>query len=55
MVFSSRFLGERLRSYVGAHGLGVVVGEAGFILTHQPPTVRGADIAVVLRTTDPRK
>ena len=47
------FLGERLRAHVVAGGLGIVVAEAGFVLSQEPPTVRGPDVAVVLRNRVP--
>ncbi|MGH2625247.1 MAG: Uma2 family endonuclease, partial [Anaerolineales bacterium] len=34
-----------LHKHVTGHRLGLVVGETGFILSHDPPTVRGPDAA----------
>lgn len=36
-----------LYSFVDHHGLGVVFGEAGYVLAEDPPTVRGPDISFV--------
>ena len=38
----------RLSPYVTERRVGVVFAETGFILSADPPTVRGPDIAVVL-------
>jgi Uma2 family endonuclease len=46
-------LGQRLFEHVAARGLGVVVSDAGFTLSAAPPTVRGPDLAVVLKTRLP--
>jgi len=45
--------GSLLREHVTQHGLGVVVTDAGFILSRDPPTVRGPDLAVVLASRLP--
>ncbi len=45
MVRLARLLDEHVRQY----GLGVVLAEAGFILSRDPATVRGPDVAVVLK------
>lgn len=39
----TRFLEE----HVSARGLGVVIGDAGFVLEETPPSVRGPDVAFV--------
>jgi Uma2 family endonuclease len=39
----ARILGE----FVDTHGLGVVLTEAGFLLSRDPDTVRGPDVAFV--------
>lgn len=36
-----------LRTFVQARHLGIVVADAGFILSHDPDTVRGPDVAFV--------
>jgi Uma2 family endonuclease len=36
---------ERIGSYAREHGLGIVVTETGFLLSVEPPTVRGPDLA----------
>lgn len=41
-------LGRRLEEHVADLTLGIVVVEAGFILSREPATVRGPDIAVIL-------
>lgn len=46
-------LARRLSEHVAARGLGIVVSDAGFILSTEPPTVRGPDVAVVLRDRVP--
>lgn len=46
-------LALRLREFVAARGLGTVVADSGFILSRDPPTVRGPDIGVVLRERVP--
>lgn len=44
---------DHLRAHVVPRGLGIVLAEAGFILSPDPPTVRGPDVAVVLRDRVP--
>lgn len=40
--------------HVIRHGLGLVLGaETGFILSHDPPTVRAADVSVILKARVP--
>ena len=46
-------LSYRLREYAGASGLGLVVSDTGFILSRDPPTVRGPDVAVVFKDRVP--
>ncbi len=46
-------LAQRLRDFADAHNLGTVVADSGFVLSADPPTVRGPDIAVVLRPRIP--
>ncbi|MGQ0569033.1 MAG: Uma2 family endonuclease [Armatimonadota bacterium] len=46
-------LDGRLREHVVGRGLGFVVVEVGFILSHDPPTVRAPDVAVVLKERMP--
>jgi Uma2 family endonuclease len=46
-------IADVLRAHVVPRGLGIVVAEAGFILSEHPPTVRGPDLAVVLRPRVP--
>lgn len=49
-------IARRLDEYVAANRLGVVVGnDTGFILSEDPPTVRGPDVGIVLapRVPDP--
>ncbi|MDR7523678.1 MAG: Uma2 family endonuclease [Armatimonadota bacterium] len=46
-------MGRRLHEYVAEGGLGVVMVEAGFVLSRDPPTVRVPDVAVVLRERVP--
>lgn len=38
---------SRIQSHVRAHDLGITLAEAGFILSVDPPTVRGPDIAFI--------
>lgn len=40
-------------AHVDVHRLGVVFVEAGFVLAHDPPTVRAPDLAVVLAARAP--
>jgi Uma2 family endonuclease len=40
-------IARRLAEFVERHGLGLVVGEAGFVLARKPDTVRGPDAAFV--------
>ncbi len=42
-----------LHQHVTERNLGVAVGETGFILSYEPPTVRGPDAAVVLSARVP--
>jgi len=46
-----------LARHVGEHveqqGLGIVVADSGFVLSTDPPTVRGPDVAVVLKARVP--
>jgi len=46
-------LSYQLRDHVMASKLGIVVSDAGFILSKDPPTVRGPDVAVVFRDRVP--
>ena len=46
-------LSYRLREHVSTRHLGIVVSDTGFILSRDPPTVRGPDVAVVLRDRVP--
>lgn len=46
-------LSRRLSEHVSTSGLGIVVSDTGFILSRDPPTVRGPDVAVVLRNRVP--
>ena len=43
-------LAYHLTDWVRAHGEGEIYGESGFILSEDPGTVRGPDVAVVLRS-----
>lgn len=47
-------LARRLGNWMRERGSGEVLGESGFILSEDPPTVRGPDVAVLLerRTSD---
>ncbi len=40
-------IAQSLHEHVTSHRLGLVVNEVGFILSREPPTVRGPDLAVV--------
>lgn len=43
-----------IHDYVTRHGLGLVLGaETGFILSRDPPTVRAADVSMVLKARVP--
>jgi Uma2 family endonuclease len=44
---------QRLREHVAVHDLGIVLADAGFVLSTDPPTVRAPDISVVLRARVP--
>lgn len=44
---------ERIGSYAREHGLGIVVTETGFLLSVEPPTVRGPDLAFLARESLP--
>lgn len=44
-----RRLERILEAFVATHRLGEVFGEAGFILAHDPDTVRGPDLSFVAR------
>ncbi len=44
---ASMKIAHLVMSFVEAHGLGTVVGEAGFVLERGPDTVRGPDAAFV--------
>lgn len=44
---------ERIGSYAREHGLGIVVTETGFLLSVEPPTVRGPDLAFLARENLP--
>jgi Uma2 family endonuclease len=44
---------QRLHHYVSGGRFGIVVGEAGFVLSQDPPTVRAPDAAVVLAARVP--
>lgn len=46
-------LSRRLDTYMTGNALGIVTSDAGFVLSTDPPTVRGPDIAVVLRERVP--
>jgi Uma2 family endonuclease len=46
-------LARHLAEHVVLHGLGIVVTDSGFVLSTDPPTVRGPDIAVVLKPRVP--
>jgi len=48
-VTLARHVGE----HVEQHGLGIVVADSGFVLSTDPPTVRGPDVAVVLKARVP--
>jgi Uma2 family endonuclease len=40
-------IAHRLASFVKKHRLGIVIGDAGFVLEQSPPSVRGPDAAFV--------
>jgi Uma2 family endonuclease len=42
-------LSRRLYDHVAACGAGIVVSDTGFILSKDPPTVRGPEVAVVFK------
>ena len=42
-------IARRLGNWVAERGSGEILGESGFILADDPPTVRGPDVALVLR------
>jgi len=42
-----------LHEFVVAEDLGVAVAETGFVLSHDPPTVRAPDVAVILASRLP--
>jgi Uma2 family endonuclease len=44
-----------LDAHVKQHGLGIVINETGFLLSVDPPTVRGPDLAVILSENLPRE
>lgn len=44
----ARFI-ELLAGFARTHALGPVLGDAGFLLTHDPDTVRGPDVSFVRR------
>ena len=44
----ARFI-ELLAGFARTHALGPVLGDAGFLLTHEPDTVRGPDVSFVRR------
>jgi|SRR3990172_1930792 len=46
-------LARRVDEHVAENSLGIVMVDAGFILSTDPPTVRGPDIAVVLHPRVP--
>ena len=46
---------ERIGSYARERGLGIVVTETGFLLSVEPPTVRGPDLAFLARESLPSK
>lgn len=43
-----------LVGHVGEHGIGIVINETGFLLSVDPPTVRGPDLAVILSENLPQ-
>ncbi|MGH7558440.1 MAG: Uma2 family endonuclease [Gemmatimonadota bacterium] len=44
----------RIREHVRKKHLGIALGEAGFLLADDPPTVRGPDVAFIARANLPR-
>jgi Uma2 family endonuclease len=44
-----------LHNHVAEHGIGIVVNETGFLLSVDPPTVRGPDLAVIKSENLPRE
>ena len=44
-----------LHAHVEQHRLGIVINETGFLLSVDPPTVRGPDLAVILSENLPRE
>ena len=48
-------IGALLRAHVTDHGLGKVVGEAGFLLRREPDTVLAPDVAFVAAERLPKK
>jgi Uma2 family endonuclease len=50
-----RKLFAALHAHVEEHGLGIVINETGFLLSVDPPTVRGPDLAVILVENLPRE
>jgi len=46
-------LSRRLYEHVSVGHVGIVVSDTGFILSRDPPTVRGPDVAVVLKERIP--
>jgi Uma2 family endonuclease len=47
-------LAGRIREHVRKNRLGITLGEAGFLLADEPPTVRGPDVAFIARANLPR-
>jgi Uma2 family endonuclease len=47
-------LAGRIREHVRTNRLGITLGEAGFLLADEPPTVRGPDVAFIARANLPR-
>ena len=50
-----RRLFRSLDKHVEEHGLGIVINETGFLLSVDPPTVRGPDLAVIKAENLPRE
>jgi len=48
-----RRLGARIGDFVDDHDLGVVTTEGGYVLAHDPDTVRGPDVGFVSKTRLP--
>ena len=46
-------LAGRIREHVRKKRLGITLGEAGFLLADEPPTVRGPDVAFIARANLP--